>query len=325
MNRPNLAIVIPYFKINFLNETLRSISNQTVKNFTLYIGDDCSPDNPAQLIKEYENEISIVYKRFETNLGGTDLVSQWERCIALTQNEEWIWLFSDDDVMKSECVERFISTLGKFPHFDLYHFNVTRINEEGKPIDDTSDFPDVMTVEELAIGRLTGKIHSTVVEYVFRKTYFRECGGFFKFDLAWCSDDSAWIRTGHPRGIKNVEGGLVYWRKSAYNISPNFWNENIYRRKLMSEIEFSEWLCSMAKEAEINLEPERIRYMLKDWFTGNLKGGIRYLTFRSAVMLASNFFSRMNFPGSGQFITFLIFYKIFKHLTGITRSIYTHK
>ena len=45
------------------------------------------------------------------NFGGHDLVAQWNRCIQLTQNEPWLWLFSDDDIMGPRCVEYFFNTI----------------------------------------------------------------------------------------------------------------------------------------------------------------------------------------------------------------------
>lgn len=40
-----LAIVIPYYKITFFEDTLESLAHQTDKRFKVYIGDDASPKN----------------------------------------------------------------------------------------------------------------------------------------------------------------------------------------------------------------------------------------------------------------------------------------
>ena len=48
-----LAIIIPYYKIDFFEETLQSVAAQTNKNFTLYIGNDASPNSPLPLIQKY--------------------------------------------------------------------------------------------------------------------------------------------------------------------------------------------------------------------------------------------------------------------------------
>lgn len=94
-----LAIVIPYYKIPFFEETLRSLANQTDKRFTVYIGDDASPDDPTELLQQFSDQFSWQYHRFETNMGGTSLVRQWDRCTDLINDEEWLMILGDDDVL----------------------------------------------------------------------------------------------------------------------------------------------------------------------------------------------------------------------------------
>ena len=83
-----LAIIIPYFKLTFFEETLKSLANQTDKIFKVYIGNDASPENPKIVLEKYENKLNFKYKKFETNLGSFSLVKQWERCIDLIEDEE---------------------------------------------------------------------------------------------------------------------------------------------------------------------------------------------------------------------------------------------
>ena len=64
-----LAIVIPYYKIQFFEETLRSLANQTDKRFMVYIGDDASPDDPLELLQRFSGQFPFEYHRFETNTG----------------------------------------------------------------------------------------------------------------------------------------------------------------------------------------------------------------------------------------------------------------
>lgn len=124
----DLAIIIPTYKESFLDAALDSIAAQTCQDFTLYIGDDyCSPYDLKSIVDRYRDKIHLVYKRFDTNMGGKDLVAQWERCIDMSQDEEWIWLFSDDDVMEASCVENFYKSLQETnASYDLYHFDVKR-------------------------------------------------------------------------------------------------------------------------------------------------------------------------------------------------------
>ena len=61
MKTHQLAIVIPAYKAKYLRDTLESISQQTCKNFTLYIGDDHSPEDIYSIVQQFENKINIIY------------------------------------------------------------------------------------------------------------------------------------------------------------------------------------------------------------------------------------------------------------------------
>ena len=45
-----IAIVIPAYKCRFLRQTLDSIVVQTCRSFTVYIGDDASPQNRKEIV-----------------------------------------------------------------------------------------------------------------------------------------------------------------------------------------------------------------------------------------------------------------------------------
>lgn len=231
-----LAIVIPAYKIDFFKATLDSLAAQTCKDFTVYVGDDCSPSDFESLINEYKNKIDIHYTRFETNMGGKDLVAQWIRCIEMTQGEPWLWLFSDDDVMGNNCVEAFYNEIQGGARYDIYHFNVEVINPKGQVVSVTSKYPTDVSCIEFYKKKMSGKIDSFVVEYIFNRNKFVESGGFQHFDLAWGSDTATWVKLSRDKGIHTIVGAKVLWRKSELNITPNK-SKNLSYRKLMVSID----------------------------------------------------------------------------------------
>ncbi|MEC7784231.1 MAG: glycosyltransferase [Bacteroidota bacterium] len=239
----SLAIVIPVYKIEFLEEALKSIANQTCKDFTLYIGDDCSPHNIKKVVKKFEREVNIVFKRFDTNLGGQDLVAQWERCIDLIGQEEWIWLFSDDDIMAATCVEKFYEALEETSHSSyLYHFNIQTIGEQGEILKKLPRFPKKLTSLEFFEKRSSNELISFVVEFIFNKEVFLKKGRFQNFDLAWASDHATWIKLSENNLIYTIDDALVYWRKSALNISPNTHNIKMAIRKINASRAYYLWV-----------------------------------------------------------------------------------
>ena len=233
-----LAIVIPLYKIDFFKFTLESLANQTCKDFTVYLGDDCSKDDFKTLVEQYKDRLDIHYTRFDENLGGKDLVAQWNRCIALVHDEPWIWLFSDDDVMDCQCVERFYDTVSD--DYDVYHYNVKVIDETNSIVRSMNAFSEVITSEELYKGKSTNQLNSFVVEYIFRRELFERSGGFEWYDLAWNTDLATWIKLGQEKGIKTIHESCVMWRESGVNITPNHDNLMVYR-KMLIDVDFIAW------------------------------------------------------------------------------------
>jgi len=243
---PPLAIVIPAYKKEYFFETLCSISNQTCKNFTLYIGDDASPDNLYDIVRQFESKITIVFKRFENNLGGKDLVAQWERCIDMVQDEEWLWLFSDDDLMDENCVSSFYQVLEEGIDSDLYHFNVQTIDDKSKVLSDTKKYPTKLDVYSFYKMKMKGTIKSFVTENIFLKNKFLKEGRFQNFDLAWGSDTATWVKIANEKGIYTIENAFVYWRASNLNISPNM-SPDLVLRKIDALNDFLNWSVSYFK------------------------------------------------------------------------------
>lgn len=246
----NLAIVIPAYKSTFLAAALDSIAAQTCLDFTLYIGDDHSPNNLKEIVDRYRDKINLVYKRFDTNLGGKDLVAQWERCIDMTQGEEWLWLFSDDDVMENNCVEEFYKMLVDNPNAGLIHFNICCLDDTTGAVSSLPLYPKHCSVKYYLDEKLKGRIISFVVEFVVRRDIFFKQGRFQNFDLAWGSDFISWVKFAEAAGsIDTCEKARVLWRKSNENISPNKSNP-ILVRKIYSLIENSKWLLDFTSSYE---------------------------------------------------------------------------
>ena len=237
-----LAVIIPAYKSEFLDEALESLAAQTCKDFKVYIGDDASPHDLASIVEPYKACLDIVYKRFETNVGGVSLTQQWDRCVKLS-SEPWVWLFSDDDIVEPECVETFFQTLENTSgEYDLYRFNTCCINADGDVTRYMPPHPAIETSLEFVYHRLVSQRSSFVVEYIFSRRAFDVYGGFVDFPVAWNSDDATWVSLGRRSGICTMAGPLVCWRKSGLNLSSN--HPVLAERKIEAGISYLEWLES---------------------------------------------------------------------------------
>ena len=215
-----LAIVIPYFKNDFFEETLLSLQQQTDKRFTVYIGDDASEHFIDNLIDRFKNDISIKYHRFDDNLGSKSLTKQWDRCLKLINNETWVCILGDDDCLSNKFVECFYRKLPnlKSHQSKLLRFATLKIDENSVPIGVIQHNPKVQLATESFIEKYYGNKHSSLSEYVFSITSYRKYG-FRNYPLAWCSDDMAWLEFSDGQNIVGCNDAYLKFRLSSKSIS----------------------------------------------------------------------------------------------------------
>ncbi|SFS78568.1 glycosyltransferase family A protein [Lutibacter maritimus] len=222
-----LAIVIPFFKLIYFNDTLKSLANQTDKRFKVYIGDDASPENPLDLLEHYKGTFDFEYKRFETNLGGLSLTKQWERCIEMIDNEEWIMLLGDDDYLDENVVASWYYNFKNFESkTSVVRFATIVVNEKTNRISKIHKHPIWESSIDSFWRRYEGKTRSTLSEYIFSKNKYLEFG-FRNYPLAWHSDDMAWLVFTNAGNIFTINESVVFYRFSEISLSGKKMNQNL--------------------------------------------------------------------------------------------------
>lgn len=230
-----LAIVIPYFKHTFFDATLQSLANQTDKRFKVYIGDDASAESPLNLLAKYQAKFEFSYHKFDQNIGGQSLVKQWERCIALSQNEEWLMILGDDDVLGDTVVASWYENYPLFNEKSNVIRFASKIIYEGKHmITDVYIHPVWESATDSFYRKFIKTTRSSLSEHVFSKSSYLKFG-FYKYPLAWNSDDQAWLDFSNNKPIFTINESIVYVRISDVSISGSY--DNLYF-KTLSEIEF---------------------------------------------------------------------------------------
>ena len=263
MKTNSLAIIIPAYKSTFLATALDSIAAQTCKDFTVYIGDDNSPNHLEDIVERYKDKMHLVYKKFDTNVGGKDLVAQWKRCVEMAHDEKWLWLFSDDDVMEPRCVEEFYQTVKAHPDAGLVHFNLLKLENSTGKLYDLPKFPEYCPAKMYLDEKVRGHFISMVVEFVTRRDVYEKTGGFQNFNMAWGSDFCSWVKFSHAAGgIWTCPTAKVHWRESNENISPDTSNKTVYR-KMDSVIKYVKWLTDFTRNQGYG----------KTWFYGKFAIG----------------------------------------------------
>jgi glycosyltransferase involved in cell wall biosynthesis len=204
-----LAIVIPYYKLAFFEDTLQSLANQTDKRFNVYIGDDGSPEDCSTVIAKFEGLFPFLYKRFDVNLGSVYLVKHWQRCISLIGEEQWIMILGDDDQLESSAVESFYKKYEVFVNQSNVIRFATQVIAHKK-----SQVSSVLIHEEWEKSttayykKIKGLTRSSLSEYIFSRPIY-EKHQFKNYPLAWHSDDMAWIEFSENKPIFSINDSCV--------------------------------------------------------------------------------------------------------------------
>lgn len=242
----SLSFILPAWKARFLHDAIASIVEQTSSDWELVIVDDCSPE-PLKEIVDTFNDSRIRFIRNEKNLGGHNLVRQWNHCIQFATGD-YIVLAADDDLYKPTFCEEALRLAEKYPQVDLIHSSVEQIDEEGKHLWDDSILPEYTSKYEYLNWWLTGRSFTCIGNFAFRRTALLELGGFIDFPCAFGSDIATPIALS-KNGVANTSEMLFCFRQSTQHLSAD---SSRFKEKLEAISQLSEWLQSINYEKPDN-------------------------------------------------------------------------
>jgi len=285
----DLAIVIPFYKIQFFEKTLISLSSQTDKRFNIYIGDDASSENPGPLIKKFSSYLKINYTRFQSNLGSISLSKQWSRCISLSNDEPWLIILGDDDWLSPNYVECFYKYKSVFQNVNLVRYASYEIDYNKKENSRLYTHPIWEDAPKSFWRKCIYESRSSLTEYVFKRSVYEKYG-FFDYDLAWCSDDHAWLVFSKEQPIYSINEAFANIGVSSMSITGQ---DHMSLRKSMVKIEFYKFLLKNYTDCYNSKQINFICGRLENEILGN-----RYLELAELIFLVKlrfKFFERYQF------------------------------
>jgi len=103
-NIPQCSVVIPAYKCEeYIADCLDSVKKQTIEDIEILVIDDCSPDNMAEIVKEYaKSDSRIRYIKQDKNQG---VAAARNRGVSEAQSE-WIALLDSDDAWEKDKLEK---------------------------------------------------------------------------------------------------------------------------------------------------------------------------------------------------------------------------
>jgi glycosyltransferase involved in cell wall biosynthesis len=128
LNFEKVSIIIPvYNSQKFLANSIESVLNQTYKNTEVLIIDDGSTDDSLQILKQYEDKITIIS---QTNKGLSGAINTGIK--NMTGN--WMKWFSADDVLYPNAIEILVNKAKKLPENIIVYSNWDIIDEHNRKL-----------------------------------------------------------------------------------------------------------------------------------------------------------------------------------------------
>jgi glycosyltransferase involved in cell wall biosynthesis len=201
---PLVTIGVPFFNAaNYLEDSIRSVLNQSFSDWELILIDDGSTDNSLAIAKSFVDPRIVIYSD-GINKG---LVSRLNELATLAKGE-LIARMDADDIMHCDRIAKQVEYLQSHPEVDVLGTPYAVINENNQilGVSNTSQ----VTSPDNAIFSGEFIAHPTVIA---RKDWFIEHPYNAKYIRA--EDKELWIRVRKHAVFRNLNEPLYFYRVEA--------------------------------------------------------------------------------------------------------------
>lgn len=168
-----VSVIIPVYNVvDYLQQSVESILNQTYDNLQIILVDDGSTDGSSYLVdflKLNDRRIEVIHKQNE----GLSVARNVGLAIAAG---EYVYFFDSDDIVESSLIEDAVRFL-EFNKADFVSFTHDIVNDKnqylhGKINNREYKSSKIISKEKLISNILIGKVRIAAWSYIFRKEIF---------------------------------------------------------------------------------------------------------------------------------------------------------
>lgn len=210
-------VMATYNGEKYLCEQIDSILNQSVQDFELIIGDDCSSDKTLDILKTYtskDKRIKLVINK--QNLG---FKKNFEKLLSLTTGE-YIAFSDQDDIWTKDHLEKLLNNITSY---DLVCSDASLINSDGVALN--LSMKNVLRIKKFYQDSYAIKTYLLHKNFVQGSTCmitraFLNCSlpipESFKYHDYWFA-----LCAGFSNGIKYIDDSLLLYRQHSTNVTDN--------------------------------------------------------------------------------------------------------
>ncbi len=210
MNNPLVSVIIPVYNSGqYLEETIRSVLNQTYRNFEIILIDDGSTDNSTQIITRFSSEYSNIKALLSPGAGRPAV----PRNIGINNaSGELVAFLDSDDLWTKNKLSLQVSYLTANPGVPMIY----TASKTFGAVNIFSPFYEVLPLPYKAVTTQSGLINIgntiTCSSVLARKEFIIREGGFDEDPQMRVEDYDLWIRLANYGSIGFLPVLSVYYR-----------------------------------------------------------------------------------------------------------------
>jgi glycosyltransferase involved in cell wall biosynthesis len=210
---PKISVIIPAYNVEkYIEKTLKSLIDQTFKDFEAIIINDGSTDNTEKIIKEVLQDANFQWK----------LINQENQGVSAARNRgiieskgEYICFLDADDYYHPSFLEKMYNK-AKENNYDAVFCNYSYVHESGKTIREPKQakeyFGVELTGEEVLKQILYGHVYIWTASYICKKKLLNEHNILFTKGCTHGEDQEFWMKVFfHAMLVNSVTEKLVYY------------------------------------------------------------------------------------------------------------------
>ena len=229
MNAPLVSVVITAYNLGWcVEDTLRSVFNQTYSNLEVIVVDDASTDDTATRLAPYANRIK--YIRHATNQGllkGAEAGPARNSGVAAATGE-YVALLDGDDLWEPEKIAIQVEAAQRFPNAGLIVVDgISFAHEDGRTLrstllfDTTDRFISTLPEDAIVSADLHRRfLHDCLIDtpsqVMIARRVFETIGVFSE---CRCDDYDFYVRASAEFDVAVVKTRLVRYRQHSANLS----------------------------------------------------------------------------------------------------------
>jgi glycosyltransferase involved in cell wall biosynthesis len=222
---PKVSVCIPNYNYGiFIEDAIKSVLDQTFKDFELIIIDDCSTDNSVEIIKRFTDP-RIKFIQNKRNIGRIKNINK----ILSMARADFITLLPADSYLTNDSLEKRVEILEKDKEIGLVFSAVYTIDENKKIIEVYRNFSyDWIREGKEIFEELILNNYIITSSVMVRKECYKKLGFFDEGIAPRARDWEMWLRIAlNNYKIAFISTPIIFERLHQKNITHYFEKENL--------------------------------------------------------------------------------------------------